>query len=132
MASRIENGCARHQLISLREDHDLTAQAAWLAEHTGRAQMVLKADSYETQHWSAACGGGLAVLPCFRADAEPALQRIVTPTPVPSAEIWLGVHRENRSVPRVRTVLDCIAQAVRSRAAVLDPANGSDSQIRAQ
>jgi DNA-binding transcriptional LysR family regulator len=117
----LNSGCPGHQLIALLDDRNLSAQAAWLAEHAGRAQVVLKADSYETQHWAAYCGGGLALLPRFRADAEPALHRIATPTPVPSAEIWLGVHRENRPVPRVRTVLDCIAEAVRSRAAILDP-----------
>ena len=82
---------------------------------------MLRADSYETPHWSVYNGGGLALLPRFRADAEPALRRIRTPTPVPSAEIWLGVHRENRHVPRVRTVLDTIAGAVRSQANILDP-----------
>ncbi len=115
-------GCVGHQLITMRDDHDFSAQAAWLGEHAGRAQVVLKADSYETQHWAAYCGGGLALLPRFRADAEPALHRLRTPTPIPSAEIRLGVHRENRHVPRVRTVLDCIAEAVRSRASALNPA----------
>ncbi len=115
------NGCAGHQLITLLENDDRSAQGAWLTEHAGRAQVVLKADSYETQHWAAYCGGGLALLPRFRADAEPALRRIRTPVPVPSAEIWLGVHRENRQVPRVRTVLDIIAEAVRNRVAMLNP-----------
>jgi DNA-binding transcriptional LysR family regulator len=117
----LSNGCPGHQLITLLDDRNLTAQAAWLAEWAGHAQVVLKADSYETQHWAVQCGGGLALLPRFRAGAEPALYRIATPTPIPSAEIWLGVHRENRTVPRVRTVLDCIAEAVRSRVALLDP-----------
>jgi len=117
----VESGCPGHQLITLLNDGELSAQAAWLDQHAGRAQVVLKADSYETQHWSVACGGGLALLPRFRADAEPALRRIRTLTPVPGAEIWLGVHRENRATPRVRTVLDCIAETVRSRAAVLNP-----------
>ena len=62
-----------------------------------------------------------ALLPRFRADAEPTLRRISAPAPVPSAEIWLGVHRENRHVPRVRTVLDTIATAVRSQASLLNP-----------
>jgi DNA-binding transcriptional LysR family regulator len=113
--------CPGHQLITLLDERDLSAQATWLAEHAGRAQVVLKADSYETQHWAAYCGGGLALLPRFRADGEPALRRIMTPTPIPSAGIWLGAHRENRHVPRVRAVLDCIAEAVRSRAAALNP-----------
>jgi len=118
----VESGCPGHQLITLLGDEEISAQAAWLAEHAGRAQVVLKADSYETQHWTAYCGGGLALLPRFRADAEPALRRIRTPTAVPGAEIWLGVHRENSRTPRVRIVLDSISDAVRSRAALLNPA----------
>ena len=114
-------GSPGHRLITLLDDYDLSAQAAWLTEHTGRAQVVLKADSYETQHWSACNNGGLALLPRFRADAEPALRLIGTDTPVPSAEIWLGVHRENRLVPRIRAVLDTIAEAVRTRAHLLNP-----------
>ena len=63
-------------------------------------------------------GSGLALLPRFRADAEPTLCQIRTSALVPPAEIWLGVHRENR---QVRTVLDIIAEAVRSRGATLNP-----------
>ena len=117
----LSRGCAGHQLIALQDHPDMPIQAAWLAEVAGHATVVLKADSYETQYWSASTGGGLALLPRFRADTEPALRRITTPSRAPSAEIWLGVHRENRAVPRVRTVLDMIAAAVRSQAAVLDP-----------
>ena len=117
----LASGCAGHQLIALLDSHNHSGQAVWLAEHAGRAQVVLKADSYETQHWAAYCGGGLALLPRFRADPEPALRRIRTPAPIPFAEIWLGVHRENRQVPRVRTVLDVIAEAVRARSAMLNP-----------
>ena len=52
---------------------------------------------------------------------EPALRRLVTAEPVPSSEIWLGVHHENRQIPRVRTVLDLIAEVVRSRSEILNP-----------
>ena len=115
------SGCAGHQLITLLDERDLSEQAGWLTEHADRAHVALRADSYETQHWVAACGGGLALLPRFRADVEPALRRVDSPHPIPAAEIWLGVHRENRQVPRVRAVLDCLAEAVRSRAVLLDP-----------
>ena len=115
------SGCAGHRLITLLDHHVLPEHAAWLAEHAGQARVVLRADCYETQHWSASCAGGLALLPRFRADGEPALRRIDTPAPVPSAEIWLGAHQENRLVPRVRAVLDCIAEAVRGKAAIVHP-----------
>jgi DNA-binding transcriptional LysR family regulator len=125
----VESGCPGHQLITLLSDDESSAQSAWLAKHAGRARVVLKADSYETQHWAAACGGGIALLPRFRADAEPALRQIRTLTPIPSTEIWLGVHRENRATPRVRTVLDCISDAVRGRATLLSPAEVTGPQV---
>ena len=114
-------GCAGHQLITLLDDREVSAQAAWLSEHGRRADVVLRSDSYETQYWATASGGGLAVLPRFRADAEPALRRVVTHAPVPTADLWLGVHRDNRDIPRVRAVLDHVVAAVRSRAAALNP-----------
>lgn len=117
-------GCAGHRLITLLNDQASSAQASWLGAHAGRAHVVLRADSYETQHWSVSCGGGIALLPRFRADLEPMLLRIdlADPAmPIPQAEIWLGVHRGNRDKPRVRLVLDCIAEAVRSRPTVLAP-----------
>jgi hypothetical protein len=51
-----------------------------------------------------------------------------TPVPIPAAEIWLGVHRENRQVPRVRAVLDCLADAVRNRSALLNPSAAAPAQ----
>ena len=120
----LASGCPGHQVITLLDDHDVSAQSAWLSQHCARAQVVLKADSYETQHWAATSGGGLAVLPRFRADAEPTLRRLPTMAPVPAADIWLGVHPRNRQAPRVRAVLDCISEAVRARAAALDPSIG--------
>ena len=123
------SGCNGHRLITLVDDQTLPDQAAWLADHAGRAQVVLRADSYETQHWSASCAGGLALLPRFRADAEPALRRIDTPAPAPPAEIWLGAHHENRQVPRVRAVLDCIAEVVRGKAVMLNPSQASYSRV---
>jgi DNA-binding transcriptional LysR family regulator len=117
----VAEGCPGHQLITRLTDDEGSAQSAWLADNAARAHVTLKADSYETQLWATACGGGLALLPRFRGDAEPALRRITSTMPVPSSEIWLGVHHENRRVPRVRTVLDLIAEAVRGRAELLNP-----------
>ncbi|HET6605043.1 MAG TPA: LysR family transcriptional regulator [Rhodopila sp.] len=119
----IAEGCPGHQLITRLTDYEGSAQSAWLAENAARAHITLKADSYETQLWAASCGGGLALLPRFRADAEPALRRLSTTVGVPSSEVWLGVHRENRQMPRVRIVLDLIAEAVRTRSEILNPAD---------
>ena len=101
----IAAGCPGHRLITLLDDGELSTQAAWLTEHAFRGTVVLRADSYETQHWSAGNNGGLAVLPRFRADVDQALTRVPVPVPIPSTDVWIAVHRQNRYVPRIRAVL---------------------------
>lgn len=61
-------------------------------------------------------------MPRFRGDGEPALRRLDTPSPPPGAEIWLAVHEDVRHMPRVRVVLDRIAEAFRRAANDAHPA----------
>ncbi len=117
----VAEGCAGHQLITLLDDRELSRQAAWLSQYGDRGAVVARADSYETQHAMTVCGAGLAVLPRFRADAEPSLRRLNTAAPIPGAEIYLAVHRANRDVPRLRIVLDDIANTIRGKARLLNP-----------
>lgn len=105
-------GCRDHALIAPLNEDELPLQAAWLAEMAPHARAMLRTDNHEARFRAAVRGGGLAVLPRFRADLEPVLQALPTPIPVPPAEIWLAVHQDNRHVPRIRAVLDGIANAV--------------------
>ncbi len=122
----VDDGCAGHLLITSLDDNELTAQTEWLSDIGQRATVALRSDCRETQHRAAVCGGGLAVLPCFIADFAPALRRIETRTPVCEAEVWLGVHQAHRNAPRIRLVVDCIAAAIRSRAAALGSSSAPD------
>lgn len=119
----IAPGLAGHRLITQLDEREMSTQAQWLAQHASQATVTFKADSTETQQWAAYCAGGLAVLPRFRADAEPGLQWVPVEPPVPPANVWLGVHRDSRKTPRIRAVLDCIADGVRRRATQLNPAS---------
>ena len=72
------------------------------------------------------------ILAAGMAQAEGKYGTTAIQAPAPAAEIWLGVHRENRQVPRVRAVLDCIAEAVRGRAAILSPVEPVDGMARTE
>ncbi|HEY0523411.1 MAG TPA: hypothetical protein VGD08_08480 [Stellaceae bacterium] len=39
----------------------------------------------------------------------------------PSRDIWLGVHRDTRHVPRIRAVLHALAQEIHAASVLLDP-----------
>jgi DNA-binding transcriptional LysR family regulator len=55
-------------------------------------------------------GSGLAVLPCIVAEHDPALIRCLPPVPEAPRSVWLLTHERVRHAPRVRVVLDFLAQ----------------------
>lgn len=59
-------------------------------------------------------GMGLAALPCFLADPDPALRRVRPPDPSLSSELWLLTHRDLRKVARVRAFLDVAERELRA------------------
>lgn len=117
------DGCPGHHLITQSEDMKDSSVAGWLSDHAPRARVAMQTSSHEAAVMSAIHGGGLACLARFRADREPALQRLATPLPVPTASIWLVVHRDNRQTPRIRAVLTHITERVRQMAPQLYPAD---------
>lgn len=120
--------CVGHHMVAMANDGELPALADWLAQVAGQAGVLLRADNRETLLWAALQGGGLALLPRFRGDAEPALQRLNPPSSPPSAEIWVCVHPEVRRLPRVRAVLDCVAETFRRVQGALDPSRADPDE----
>ena len=117
---------ADHRLVTMIDEGELPQHAAWLADVAERAEVVLRTDNRQTLLWAALQGGGLALLPRFRGDAEPALRRLETSLPAPHAEVWLTVHESIRQIPRIRAVLDCVAETFRRAAATYSPGGPVD------
>lgn len=69
----------------------------------------------------AACGQGLglAVLPCFLGDTDPALARLGEPLPACDSELWLLSHPELRETARVKAVRAWLFKALQTRAPLL-------------
>ena len=81
----LEAGCAGHRLMTSLDDVDGHVQADWLKALVSRASPGLQTSSHEALVVAARSGGGLACLACFRADPDPSLVRLPTPTPSPTA-----------------------------------------------
>ena len=114
-------GAAGHKTITLQETLRHIPEADWFAGFTGNAPVVLRTNSREGQLRAALAGLGLACLPRCAGDAEAGLTRLPAPSPSPVREIWTGVHPDLCQVPRIRAVLDHVAQVLRRQAARLDP-----------
>ncbi|MGI4977923.1 MAG: LysR family transcriptional regulator [Janthinobacterium lividum] len=63
-------------------------------------------------------GLGRGLLPCFAAARRPALARLAPPIDTLATDLWLLTHPDLRQVPRVRVLLDFLAE----RLAALRPA----------
>ncbi len=108
-----EAGCPGHLMIHQLDGIQDAEQTEWLAGIAPRARVAMQTTSHESAVNAALHGGGLACLARFRADKEPGLRTVETPTPVPATDIWLAVHKDNRQTPRIRAVLDNITECLR-------------------
>ncbi|ODT18089.1 MAG: LysR family transcriptional regulator [Hyphomicrobium sp. SCN 65-11] len=66
-------------------------------------------------------GFGLGVLPCFMADPEPLLRRVLADKVVLHNTFWLITHADLRRLSRVRTVADFIYREVNAERALFLP-----------
>ena len=129
------DGCPGHHLITQLDGIQDATQTDWLAELAPRARIAMQTSSHSAALAAAGQGGGLASLLRFRADREPGLIRLtVPPLPslIPSAGIWLVVHKDNRETPRIRVALDHITKWVRGLADRLDPPAPADVAARTE
>ena len=115
------DGCPGHYLVTQSEDIEDAAQTGWLTGRAPRARVAMQTGSHEAAVAAALHGGGLACLARFRADPEAGLRRLPVPPPVPTASIWLVVHRDNRQTPRIRAAIDHMVEHIRQLAPKLDP-----------
>jgi len=81
------------------------------------------ADAVTVQHGSTSgllaavrAGSGLAVLPTLIADLDPDLLQCLPPKPGHDAGLWLLTHERLRHTPRVRVVIDFLAERLASLA----------------
>ena len=102
---------AGHDVIGFDESMAQVPGALWLKEHAAAAHMMLRGNSIMAVLNAAIVGMGLAVLPCFLAEAEPTLRRL-TPKILGSREIWLVFHPDVARVARVRTVIDFVTEII--------------------
>jgi DNA-binding transcriptional LysR family regulator len=100
-----------HQIVGFDPSLAYTPGAIWFTEHGGAAETPMRANSIPSALNAAIVGIGIAAIPCFLGDAEPTLRR-VTNDNVGMREIWLVFHPDAARIPRVRRVIDFVAEEV--------------------
>jgi DNA-binding transcriptional LysR family regulator len=113
-------GLAGHTLITGDASLGHLPATRWLAERSPAGAPSLRCNSWLSQLAAARAALGLAALPCFLADPEPALIRVLPPQPALAGELWLVTHPDLRRTARVRAFMDAIARSIRRDRALLE------------
>lgn len=82
----------------------------WLVSNGLEAGIAMHHDSVTGLLAAVRSGFGLAVLPTFVADRDPDLVRCLPPRPDDEAALWLLTHERLRHSPRIRAVMDFLAE----------------------
>jgi DNA-binding transcriptional LysR family regulator len=80
----------------------------------------VRVNNWLVLHDAVRAGSGLAVLPCYLGDADPALRRFGPVLEEVKADQWLLVHRDLRALPRVRAVMDSLVRLFEEERAVIE------------
>jgi DNA-binding transcriptional LysR family regulator len=110
---------AGHGLLGYHESLARMPEARWLDARAAGARFVVRANRVDPLLVAAVNGLGLAVLPCYLADPEPRLVRLLGPDQVVSRELWLVMHRDSRRIARFRAFAEHLAAELRQRDAAL-------------
>lgn len=108
-------------LVTTLDDQAHLPEARWLQQLYPGAAIALQSNSREVHLQAALSGIGLTVLARVAGDREASLKLVHAGGAEQSRDLWLGVHADLRQMPRVRAVIDAIADEVARQAPLLAP-----------
>ncbi len=97
-----------HAIIATLEDQAHLPESRWLAARLPRAQVALRSNDREVHLGAARAGIGIAVMSHYLAGVAPELVELPVAEPLPDLNIWLGMHQDMRTTPRIRACVEAI------------------------
>lgn len=108
-----------HDLIGYSDALGYLAAARWMANVATDRRCVFRGNTILNVAAAASEGVGIAVIPCFLGETDPALRRILPAEPIAALDVWTSVHQDVQRIARIRAVLRHIGEVFRARAGVL-------------
>lgn len=102
----------QHELIGNDRQTDIVRGFAALGHAIAREHFALRTDDLMAYEALVRAGAGVGFLARYLARRSPELVPLLPSLTIPSLPMWLVVHREIRSSPRIRAVWDHLAQAL--------------------
>lgn len=118
-----------HRFISYIDDLIFSPELEYAHFVSPDLQPAIKSSNLIAQLNSTVAGAGLCVLPCFIANDEPALTRVLPDTFKLIRSFWLLLHSDLRNIARIRATADFIVeQTIKAQAQFLPPNRRSEQK----
>jgi DNA-binding transcriptional LysR family regulator len=118
-----------HPLIGYVDDLIYSPKLRYLDELPFEASPAIRSSSIVGQLQATKAGAGLCVLPCFMADRESDLQRVLPEEISFERSMWLAVHEEIREFARIEAAIRFLTETVAKAQDQLSGRKTSASQL---
>ncbi len=112
LAQRKSIALQEHRWVAPDDTLAHLGSARWVRRHVPEEVVACRANSLLALLAAARAGLGVAALPCYMGDADPALRRVHAPIPEMASALWVLMHRDLRRVARVRAFLASVADGL--------------------
>lgn len=110
-----------HRLVGYVPELIYAPELRYLDDVLSGLAAKLRSSSIVAQHALVASGAGIGVLPCFMAEGDPALRRVLPERHI-LRSFWLVTHRDTQGLARVRAGKEWLIETVQeSRRLLLPP-----------
>jgi len=104
----------KHQFIGYIEDLIYAPELDYIPLISREIQPFLTSSNLLAQLDATAQGFGLCILPCFMADMEPSLKRVLKTEVALIRSFYMIVHSDTRSLARIQVITNFIAHEVKA------------------
>jgi DNA-binding transcriptional LysR family regulator len=120
VASNRKRGLDEHAWIAPDDSLMHLGSARWLRSAVPPQQIVYRANSLVALQAAARAGMGVAPLPCYLGDRDPALSRLRAPLAEMAATLWVLIHPDLRRVARIRAFVDFVVRELGQLRALIE------------
>ncbi|MCF3936269.1 LysR family transcriptional regulator [Acuticoccus sp. M5D2P5] len=117
-----------HDWISLGDNMASVKAVQFVRQHVAAERIVYRINTVLGLAEAVAEGIGIGHLPVFIGDKNPGLVRLTEPDPQFATDLWLLTHADLRASPRVRVLLDFLAEAIAAERSTVEgvPRGGAE------
>ncbi|MCB4362303.1 LysR family transcriptional regulator [Hydrogenophaga taeniospiralis] len=109
---RVPEDLLTHDLVGYDRNTDIVQGFARMGYPIERERFAVRTDDLNAYQAAVDAGLGVGFLARYVARQNPDLVPLLPMLPIPPLPVWLAVHREIRSNPRIRAVWDFLARAL--------------------